>query len=163
MLGEKLVESTLGAAGPILSFVKDMLARGAETKKNRAASMRQLAAVLGEIKTDLNREVVPRQNGHTFIAFLNLEDDLIKQLDKRYKGLRLGEIMKVTRAKIDEADLFIKDRVYLEKYKSGTRIDDFYAEPIREATAQIERLVGTLIAISSKVNPTATMSSPGPR
>ncbi len=71
MLGEKLVESTLGAAGPILSFVKDMLARGAETKKNRAASMRQLAAVLGEIKTDLNRGVVPRQNGHTFIARLS--------------------------------------------------------------------------------------------
>ena len=149
------VKSALEAAGPIWGIIKDMLARGDGTKKIRAASMKRLAAVLDEIKADLNRGVVPRQNGHTFIAFLNLEDETIKKMDRRYKTLHLGEMMNVTRMKVDEADLFINEGTYLEKYELGTAIDDFYAAPVREAVAQIERLIGTLIAISDKLSPSA--------
>jgi hypothetical protein len=65
-----------------------------------------------------------------------------------------------TRLLVEEADILIKDvrAGYIEKYTPGTVIDDFYLTPTKAAATQIERLVGTLLQISTQLDPSPTKS-----
>lgn len=99
------------AGESVTKFVDGMLSRNA---KKKAILMRQLASVLDEIKVDLNSGVIPRQNGHHFITFLNLNISYIRRLDRKYEMLRLEEMMIETKRLVKEADLFLDPAGYIK-------------------------------------------------